>query len=203
MHASAPFPYIGPSKSSLGLATSTGATGRPSPTLRSGSTPFTLLTARHFVYGPGEGGVTVEYLYSAPGAGEQLLVSRQGSVNNLGSNSFSLGFDAPLRGYEVAYSPKNAREVLAAERPLEGNVELGGPTDVMLRTTYLSEQMWILRDASGQPSVYARTETRSVMDRRGLVADGQLKPPDDEQVCDLAAISRPPYLHASGRFLSR
>ena len=145
----------GPSKSSLGLATTTGATGRASPTLRSGGTPFKLLTARHFVYGPGEGGVTIEYLYSAPGAGEQLLVSRQGSVNNLGSNAFTLGFSQPLRGYEVAYSPKNAREVLAAESPLEGNVELGGPAEVMLQTTYLSEQMWILRDASKQPSVHA------------------------------------------------
>ena len=34
----------------------------------------------------------------------------------------------------------------------------------------------------GQVAVFQRTATRSVMDRRGLVADGQLKPPDDEQV---------------------
>ena len=31
-------------------------------------------------------------------------------------------------------------------------------------------------------AVWRRTETRSVIDRRGLVAEGQLKPPDDESI---------------------
>ena len=60
-----------------------------------------------------------------------------------------------------------------------------------LQTTYLSASTWILRSFSpgsdpktrtGQISVFRRTETRSVLDRRGLVADGQLKPPDDETI---------------------
>ena len=44
--------------------------------------------------------------------------------------------------------------------------------------------MWILRDAKNTDNVavFQRTDTRSVTDRRGLVADGQLKPPDDETI---------------------
>jgi len=50
--------------------------------------------------------------------------------------------------------------------------------------------MWILRSYSAegydkvpqQICVFRRTETRSVLDRRGLVADGQLKPPDDDGI---------------------
>ena len=56
---------------------------------------------------------------------------------------------------------------------------------MVLRTTYLSERLWIVRDAKKDPdrvAVFVRTETRSVMDRRGLVAEGQLKPPDDETI---------------------
>jgi len=48
----------------------------------------------------------------------------------------------------------------------------------------LSERLWILKDAKDESkvAVFTRTETRSVMDRRGLIADGQLKPSDDEAV---------------------
>ena len=48
----------------------------------------------------------------------------------------------------------------------------------------LSERFWILRDARDERrvAVFQRTETRSVMDRRGLVADGQLKPSEDEAI---------------------
>ena len=31
-------------------------------------------------------------------------------------------------------------------------------------------------------AVFERTDTRSVFDRRGLVADGQLRPPSDESI---------------------
>ena len=46
----------------------------------------------------------------------------------------------------------------------------------------LSERLWILRDARdpNKVSVFQRTETQSVMDRRGLIADKQLKPSNDE-----------------------
>ena len=41
-----------------------------------------------------------------------------------------------------------------------------------------------MRDARDESKVVVmtRTETRSVMDRRGLIADGQLKPSDDEAI---------------------
>lgn len=42
--------------------------------------------------------------------------------------------------------------------------------------------MWVVRDLDGRAAAFQRTETRSVMDRRGLVADGQMKPPTDDGV---------------------
>ena len=41
-----------------------------------------------------------------------------------------------------------------------------------------------MRDAQddSKVAVFTRSESRSVMDRRGLVVDGQLKPSDDEGV---------------------
>ena len=52
---------------------------------------------------------------------------------------------------------------------------------ITLQTTYLSERLWVLRRGD-ERAVFERTETRSVLDRRGLVAAGQLKPSDDEQI---------------------
>ena len=46
----------------------------------------------------------------------------------------------------------------------------------------LSERLWILSDAKDESkkTVFLRSEARSVMDRRGLVIDNQLKPSEDE-----------------------
>ena len=150
------------------------------------------MSTRQFIYGPGEGGITIEYLYSAAGAPEtapKLLLTRPGKVTNLGGLQFRLDFDAPLNEYEVLSNVKNAKDgtisdALATGQPLEGGAERAPPMSAMLRTTYLSERLWIIRDVRDADlvSIFVRTETRSVMDRRGLVADGQLKPPEKEEV---------------------
>lgn len=46
----------------------------------------------------------------------------------------------------------------------------------------MPRRLWVLRDEALRLCIFQRTETRSVMDRRGLVAEGQLKPPADETI---------------------
>ena len=182
------------------------------------------VSARHFVYGPGEGGITIEYLYAYQGdlnAPIKFLLTRPGSVTNLGDNVFQLDFPKVLDEYEVFYDRTKGADRLAncvptlnangnptgllECSPIESGAERGAPASTLLiKTTYLSEKLWIQRDArdeskvartalpaprpslltapraTWQVTVFTRTATRSVMDRRGLVADGQLKPSDDE-----------------------
>ena len=89
-------------------------------------------------------------------------------------------------------------------------IDLSQAAEVECKTTYLSERLWVVcgadgeiaiyivsrrgsvltagtyliqvRGADGQLVVWRRTETRRVEDRRGLVADGQLKPNADESI---------------------
>jgi hypothetical protein len=55
-----------------------------------------------------------------------------------------------------------------------------------LHTTYLSERLWIVRDGDreDQMAVWERTEVRSVIDRRGVFVEGQLRENPDEEVSD-------------------
>ena len=155
---------------------------------RGGANQLTLEGVRHFIYGPGAGGITIEYLYSAAASATKVLLARQGVVSNLGGNFFQLDFPSKLDGYEVAQEfGRDFLTPLPALPPGEGGPPILGVT---LQTTYLSSEMWILRSYSAegydkvpqQICVFRRTETRSVLDRRGLVADGQLKPPDDDGI---------------------
>ena len=89
----------GPSAKEIGL----------SPDLRSrlspGGASFQLASTRYYVYGPGDDGVFVEYLYRAPGAVDDLLLTRAGRVRNDGGNRFGFEFGLPLRPYEARASP--------------------------------------------------------------------------------------------------
>ena len=162
--------------------------GPPTSTLQVGTRNFKRLGERQFVYGPGEGGLISEYLYATPGNTSKLLISRAGLVANQGGNGFSWRFGQPLEAQPVEADSGGEDRLRAGEPPAP--VRFGRPdeTTVDLRTTYLSQTMWIIRDAGerGEPggsfAVWQRTDTRSVLDRRGLVADGQLKPSSDEQV---------------------
>ena len=146
---------------------------------------FQQVSARQFVYGPGEGGIIVEYVYETPGSSTKLLLSRPGSVTNLGENTFQLEYSNPLDEYEVRTNATTGNDALVTGQKLEGGVERAPPTKgLFMRTTYLSERLWILRDVREPEriSVFQRTYARSVMDRRGLVMDGQLKPSSDESI---------------------
>lgn len=166
-------PFGGPARTTVG---------------RGGANQLSLAGVRHFIYGPGEGGITTEYLYSAAASATKVLLARQGYVSNLGGNFFQLDFTKKLDGYEVAsVGDKDFLTPMPALPPGEGGPPIMGVT---LQTTYLSSSLWILRSYSEdgyektpqQICVFKRTETRSVLDRRGLVADGQLKPPDEDGI---------------------
>jgi len=146
---------------------------------------FVQTSARNFVYGPGEGGITIEYLHETERGGNKLLLTRPGAVTNLGDNTFRVDFGAPLEEFEVGVDSRTGNDKLTTGEQLTGGVERASSSaSLFLRTTYLSERLWIVRDLSlpDRVAVYQRTSTRSVMDRRGLVAEGQLKPPSDETI---------------------
>lgn len=152
---------------------------------RGGGSQLSLEGVRQFVYGPGAGGITIEYLYAAANQPTKVLLARQGVVSNLGGNFFQLDFPTKLDGYEV--DAQTLLTPLPSLPPSEGGPPAMGVT---LQTTYLSSSLWILRNyspdrnekAARQICIFRRTDTRSVLDRRGLVADGQLKPPDDDGI---------------------
>jgi hypothetical protein len=159
--------------------------GPPRASFSEGGRSFSQESARLFVYGPGEGGIVVEYLHAAPGTPSKMLLSRAGTVTNLGSCNFQLDFTQPLLEYEVQRKLSNGPDTLVTGRPFDGGTAQAPPTtELILHTTYLSERLWIVRSVRDPTkiSVFTRTETRSVMDRRGLVAEGQLKPPEDESI---------------------
>jgi len=148
---------------------------------------------RQFIYGPGESGATVEYLYSMPGApaeANKLLLTRKATVANQGDLEFTFGFDDKLSEFEVASNVESRSQERGVEfgdavrgPEIEGGAERETAGTVRLKSTYLSERLWIVRDVKepDQVSVFVRTETRSVSDRRGLVAEGQMKPDQVEE----------------------
>merc|ERR1711871_1388118 len=65
-----------------------------------------------------------------------------------------------------------------------GSIASQAVQDLFLRTTYLSDRLWIIRDLRDPSivSVFTRTDTYSVLDRRGVVMEKQLKPSEVEEV---------------------
>jgi hypothetical protein len=72
---------------------------------------FEQVSCRHFIYGPGEGGIIIEYLYAPAGQSAELapstsklLLTRSGTLDNLGDNEFEIDFREPLQ-----VSPRRSR----------------------------------------------------------------------------------------------
>ena len=142
-----------------------------------GGQAYKQVSVRHFVYGPGDGGLTTEYLHASPSSpeGAKRLLTRQGGVTNLGANLFELSFPSAFKEFEVSTNEKGI-DALKTGVALEGGAERESAREILrARTTYLSERMWIIRgvDDPSKVAAFVRTETRSVIDRRGLVAEGQ------------------------------
>ena len=74
------------------------------------------VSARNYVYGPGESGITIEYLHSVNAdatAPIKVLLTRPGTVTNLGENVFQLDFGTPMDEYEVLYDKAKGTDRLA------------------------------------------------------------------------------------------
>lgn len=146
---------------------------------------FEQVSCRHFIYGPGEGGIIIEYLYAPAGQSAELapstsklLLTRTGTLDNLGDNEFEIDFREPLQAFQLDTDEKGVDFLRLAAKDSGAGAATATPK---LKTTYLSGTMWIVRDGD-KFVVFQRTDTRAVNDRRGLVADGQLKPADDESI---------------------
>ena len=113
------------------------------------------VSARNYVYGPGESGITIEYLHSVgadAAAPIKVLLTRPGTVTNLGDNVFQLDFPTPMDEYEVLYDKAkdqnrlaNCVPILTAGgspsglldcKPTDGGAERGAKASTLLvRTT--------------------------------------------------------------------
>jgi hypothetical protein len=149
---------------------------------------YTLLTARQFIYGPGKDGFYVEYLYSTPGEDDKRVLFRQGNIANRGDSRFEADFARPLSEYKVKTGEDDEDRVDRDFGPIRGGGEVLGPAFKLKgETSYLSERLWIMREEfvgapAGAITIWGRTDTRAVIDRRGLVAEGQKAPPEDDTI---------------------
>ena len=89
------------------------------------------VSGRQFVYGPGEGGIVVEYLHAYKQdekAPLKFLLTRPGTVTNLGDGICQYDFPTPLDEYEVAYEPtKSSDRLVDCKETLNAD---GSPTGV-------------------------------------------------------------------------
>mmetsp|Transcript_44731 Transcript_44731/g.78759 ORF Transcript_44731/g.78759 Transcript_44731/m.78759 type:complete len:460 (+) Transcript_44731:60-1439(+) len=153
---------------------------------------YYLYSARNFFYGPGPGGMTTEYLFKPTNENEKannILLARAGVVENEGDNQWSVVFPDALREFETESTLTRSASFNSFEKEvLKSDVAIGLIGDpapnCRLQTTYLSQQIWVLRDTKdpSKISVYRRSATQAVVDRRGLIADGQVKPPKDDNI---------------------
>jgi hypothetical protein len=86
--------------------------------------------------------------------------------------SLCLPHSSPCQAFQLDTDEKGVDFLRLAAKDSGAGAATATPK---LKTTYLSGTMWIVRDGD-KFVVFQRTDTRAVNDRRGLVADGQLKP---------------------------
>ena len=145
---------------------------------------LSLVSARQYIWGPAEGGITTECVVRTARVGtaeaSEVVLTRTGSVANLPGAEVRLDLSSPMAAYRVssaggaggAGAGAAAAGAAAAAPALGAAVPLGtlgvrtspaggGP---VRRTTYLSERLWITRsgcvdcgDAS-ELAVLRRTE---------------------------------------------
>ena len=136
-----------------------------------GGTNVEQVSGRWFVYGPGEGGICVEYLHAYQGddkAPVKFLLTRSGKVTNLGGNVFQLDFEKALDEYEAIYDRvkdvdrlANCVPTLNADgsptgllecKPTGSGSETSAPTNTLLvRTTCARAQHPLKPRRAGQP----------------------------------------------------
>ena len=154
-----------------------------------------LVSATQWIYGPGSGGAAAECVYAVPEGprGGSLLVTRVGDVTKLPQAAVQLELSQQARAYRLAYTVSEATTVQRADgewvrvertrptaSPTVGELVAEGPEHALcapsagvLQTTYLSDVLWIVRDASGAATVLRRTEAEALKPQmRGGGPDG-------------------------------
>jgi len=148
----------------------------PSLTSSQGGDREQLVSARQWVYGPGEGGIGIECVFALPAGppSGSLLLARQGSVTKLEADGLRINLDAPTQAFALGYERVRSSRVQqadggwadvetveaspqavvgrysSAQGPTLSSASRGlcAPVVGLARTTYLSDTIWVLRSAA-------------------------------------------------------
>lgn len=153
----------------------------------------TRYAERLFIYGPGEQGIITEYPYTDAGNRSKVLLVRAGAVENLGGNVFAWRMYPGLDQFELGLDGLGndvLQEDIPGKRIKIGEKDADNRLFTFLETTYLSQTMWIVRPRRPRDNgpvdsryfVFQRKPFRSVLDRRGIVAESNLKMSDNATV---------------------
>ena len=131
---------------------------------------LTIVSARQFIWGPGEGGISTECVYEDPasGVGSLVLLSRIGSVSNLAGTDVRLDFAMPLNANRVSMPADGGggggAATVGTALPLDTvRGSAAGVMGSLWTTTYLSERMWVMRSpGDGGMTVLRRTDAEAI-----------------------------------------
>ena len=138
-----------------------------------------LVTAREWIYGPGEGGGATECVYATSSGlkSGSLLIARTSAVTKLPDEMLRLDVAPAARAYALTYSTREARRLQQAdgswatvEREVQRETPAAGallasdaqmrqcsPRGGVRRTTYLSDTVWIERTSTDAAPAAAAT----------------------------------------------
>ena len=128
-----------------------------------------LVSARQFIWGPGEEGTSTECVYaevrSRPDVSEAvaaIVLTRTGSITNLPATDVRFDFPTPPSASSTVLSADAGKApTLGTPKPLGAvglSIKPGGTS--LRRTTYLSERLWVMRSSDdGGLMVLRRTDT--------------------------------------------
>ena len=117
---------------------------------------LSVSSVREYVWGPGDGGVSTEVVYSASdGADKAIMLTRTGSVTNMPAADVRLDFPEPVSANSVTAAATMGSPVSLAS--LGFSSPAGGAS--LRTTTYLSETLWVTRSGDdGGLAVLRRTD---------------------------------------------
>ena len=177
--------YVGPRDELGGLRPREGLGRAPLP----GGEQLRLVSARSWVYGPGDGGLATECVYTTPGgphAGSMLL-TRAGNVTKLPASALRFDYAEAALAYPLNYAQRSRIGSIAGSPPtLESTPQVGPllgaePASALRlcaasggdkRTSYLSDVLWIVRGERGATTVLQRTEAEALRPSNGDEPDG-------------------------------
>ena len=155
--------------------------------------PENLVSARQWIYGPGEGGFAAECTFANDPHSRMptVLITRLGAVVKLQGPDLRLDLDGVARAYQLAYSSRQtalrqkadgrwesveiesstSMPVVGDALPSQSSPRLCTSAAGLQRTTYLSDTVWIVRSArtggDQEPTVLLRTQAEALRPQNG------------------------------------